>query len=330
MSIVYNPASDYALCGDLGGTNFRAAIVERTGKLMARHVIPSNPEQPIERAGQCWAAVGRQLAQEIGITDVAGISVASAGPMRPWDGVYIFPPNLKPWHGKSLKPILEDEFGMPVIMGHDATLSAYGETVFGPHKGCQNVVYITVSTGVGGGIVTNGKMVIGAHGIAGEAGHLIVRPGGRQCNVGCNGCFEGNACGPAVVALAQDALEKYPDSVLLAITGGNKESLTAAQVFQAAQQGDKAAQEVTDYVIETIGMGVASLLNLLDPEVIYLGGGVITGLEPLWEQVQRSARKYALPRYRDTVPVEITTLGDDAGILGAAAVLFTQNKKVKA
>ncbi len=322
MSIVNDFNANYALASDIGGTQIRAAIVDSSGRILIRDKTSTRPDRGVEDAARELSTIMLRLFRETGVESVKGLGVASAGPFRPWSGEYRHPPNLLPWHGKSLKPTLESELGIPVLMGHDATLSAFAETRYGPHKGSSNLVYVTISTGIGGGIVANGKMVTGRDGGAGEIGHILVRGGEYRCNVGCDGCLEGNACGPAIATMARDCISAGQNSAMLKMVNGKISDITSEVVLKAALQGDVVAQSIVKRVIETIGAGIASLLSIFDPDAIYLGGGVAEGLRPWWSEVKESIRRHALPRYSGGVPVALTSLGDDAGLLGAAALIF--------
>ncbi|MDA0301432.1 MAG: ROK family protein, partial [Chloroflexi bacterium] len=230
-------------------------------------------------------------------------------------GTYRYPPNLPGWHGLSMVPLLGASFGLPVVVGHDATLAALAETRFGAHRSARHLVYLTLSTGIGAGLVAGGRPVTGSTGGAGEAGHLIVLPGGPSCGAGCRGCLEGVSSGSAITRTAREA-----------VAAGRVTSLShdaeAAEVFAAALAGDGLAREIVDGALEGIATGLAGLLALLDPEVIVVGGGLLGGLDPWWDALLARTCEIALPRYAGGVPVERTTLGDDASLLGASLIAF--------
>jgi glucokinase len=300
----------------------RAAVVDREGRLLAREEIDTTPQRGIEDAGERLAHLLANVANAAGAKSVVGVGVSTAGPLNPQSGTYLYPPNLPGWHNKSMKPVLEAELELPVKVGHDATLAALAETRFGPHRGTRNLIYVTISTGVGGGIIANGQMVTGANGGAGEVGHITVRPGGRGCNLGCDGCFEGNASGPAIAAIARERLRTIQTSSLRDRVDGDLDKLDAPMVFEEAAAGDVIANLVVREVIDTVGIGLGSLLNILEPEAMLIGGGVSEGLRRHWLEVDAAVRRHSLPRYRDGAPIAITTLGDDASLLGAAALVF--------
>ncbi len=321
-----NPPPDRAVAIDIGGTKIRAAVVSRDGSVSHRHVITTNPETGIEDGAERLAALIRKVLGEAGMPAVAGVGVATAGPLNPATGIYNHPPNLMAWHGKTMKPLLERELALPVWIGHDATLAAFAETQTGPHTGAKNLIYVTISTGVGGGIIANGEMVTGMTGGAGEVGHIAVRPGALRCNVGCDGCFEGNACGPAIARMAASRLTSSNETFLLDMAGGDPLKVTSRMVMQAAAAGDRLSVGVIDDVIENIGIGLGSLLNALEPEALVIGGGVAEGLKAQFGKIKEATLRNSLPRYRDRggVPVHVTSHGDDASLKGAAFLAFSR------
>ena len=300
----------------------RAALVDSEGNVTGRGSIGTFPENGIEDATERLADLlenaKRSAPKDI---EFVGVGVSTAGPLQPATGTYNHPPNLTGWHGKTLKPSLSQSLGLMVSIGHDATLAALAETRFGDHIGAKNLVYVTISTGVGGGIIANGEMVTGATGGAGEVGHIYVCPGAYECNVGCDGCFEGNASGPAIARAARDKF--IIGSPLAKLAHGNPENITSKMVFDAADQGDTSAQEIVNTTIDNIGIGLASLVNTLDPEAIVIGGGVVLGLERHWDKLHASVLKRVIPRYEE-VPLTATRLGDDIGLLGAAQLAFRE------
>ncbi|MFW6174317.1 MAG: ROK family protein [Chloroflexota bacterium] len=313
----------YVLVGDVGGTNMRAALVDREGKVLRRSQCPTEPEAGIEDAARRFAEILRDAGSETSEGETGHeVVISSAGPLQPGSGVYNHPPNLTGWDGLSLKPGIERAMGCEVYVGHDATLAALGETRYGEAAGAQNLVYVTVSTGVGGGIIANGRMVTGANGHAGELGHILVMPGGQSCNVGCNGCLEGMTSGTGIARAARARISGGADSALLEMAGGDPEEITSRMVFEAAANGDAAANEVVDTVMEALSLGFATICNALDPEALVVGGGVVHGLQAYWEELGRRAGGYALPHFDGEIPLHISGLGDDVSLIGAAALAF--------
>ena len=305
----------YVLAIDIGGTGMRVAVVDRGGWSLARARTSTQPQRGLIDATARLEALMREVMFEVGEVEISAIGISTAGPVEPATGTYRHPPNLPGWHGLSMLAALGASFGLPVVLGHDATLAALVETRFGARRGARDLVYLTLSTGIGAGILAGGRPVTGSTGGAGEAGHLIVRPGGPSCGAGCRGCLEGVASGSAIARAAAEAR-----------AGGRATSIgtgaDAAAVFAAAQAGDAVAQEIVGVAVEGIATGLAGLLALLDPEAIIVGGGLVAGLDPWWDALLDRTGEIALPRYAGGVPVERTTLGDDASLLGASLIAF--------
>jgi len=319
MSLIDTPSPrsspSHVLAADIGGTGMRAAVVGADGRMLARARIATEPDRGlIDAAGRLGSLLER-VAAEAGAPDIAAIGVSTAGPVDPATGTYRHPPNLPGWHGLSMVPALAASFGLPAVVGHDATLAALAETRFGAHRGARDLVYLTLSTGIGAGIVAGGRPVTGSSGGAGEAGHLIVAPGGPSCGAGCQGCLEGVSSGSAIARTAREAVASGRATALAP-------EADAAAVLAAALSGDALAREVVDGAVEGIATGLAGLLALLDPEVIVLGGGLVGGLDPWWDTLLARTREIALPRYAGGAPVARTTLGDDASLLGASLIAF--------
>ncbi len=312
---------------DIGGTQIRAALVTRDGQIVADERDATLPERGIDAVAARIAEMVHQVTREADA--VVGLAASTAGPINPASGTYDHPPNLTGWHGKTMKPTLERLTGLPVAIGHDATLAALAETKFGPFKGAQSLVYVTLSTGIGGGIIANGEMVTGSTGQAGEVGHITVRSdaGALSCGVGCHGCFEGNASGPNIGRMGRQAAAAERDraTLLIEMAGGDIEAIDARIVFAAAEAGDPVAEGVIRQVIENVGRGLASLLAVFDPNGVIVGGGVVHSLGNRWDEVIAATKLYALPRYETRgIPVSITDLGDDVSLLGASVLSFSR------
>lgn len=303
------------LAADIGGTLMRAAVVDAEGRVLARDAVATEPERGIDDAARRLAALFGQVTVEAGEPPIAAAGVSTAGPLDPITGTYRYPPNLLGWHGASMRPVLEPALGVPVAIGHDATLAALAEAHYGQHRGSQHLVYLTVSTGIGAGIFAHGRPITGHSGGAGEAGHMIVQPGGPSCGAGCPGCLEGVSSGSGIAAAARRAVAAGAQTTLTA-------DAEARDVFAAAAAGDTVAREIIEQAIEGLATGLAGLLALLDPEMVVLGGGVMRALEPWWDRLLARTQEIALPRYTDGVPVARTALGDDASLLGASVIAF--------
>ena len=318
----------FVISVDIGGTNIRTAIVDTEGSVSNHSSIPTLPEKGIENAAERLSeliqdTITNVIPKSEKITNyITGIGISSAGPINPLDGKYNFPPNLPTWHNKSLIPILKKNFHrLPVMIGHDATLAALAETSLGENKNIKNLIYITISTGVGGGIIADGKMITGTTGQAGEMGHILVRSDGIKCNVGCKGCFEGNASGPAIKKLAEKKYKNLSDKNLVGFSNFSPEN-----IILNAKEGNPFSEEIVNDVIENISQGLSSILNIFEPEILVIGGGVSWALEHKFNEIIKIVSHTALPRYRKNVPIKYTTLGENVSILGAAQLIFKNTK----
>jgi glucokinase len=266
---------------------------------------------------------------------LAAIGVSFGGPVDAARGLVRLSHHIPGWEEVPLAERLRAELGAPAAVDNDANVAALGEWRFGAGQGAASLLYVTISTGIGGGWVLGGRIWGGADGMAGEIGHTIVRPGGRLCACGRRGCAEAEACGWAIAAKARARLETrcwtaraagveagsegpQAGSVLLALAGGNLEGVTALMVAQAAAEGDALAQDVLDDAARALGAALGAAISLLNPERVVLGGGVTKSGERWWHAVRAEARATAFAQSRaDIVPA---ALGDDAPLWGAVAL----------
>lgn len=313
---------NYVLVGDIGGTNMRVALADRSGSLVASGSVPTDPGNGFEQAENRISVLFDEMASGVVRDQVGCVVISSAGPIDPSTGIYVNPPNLPGWHDKTMKPGLTASLNMQVVIGHDATLGALAESRYGVGTGAKNLVYVTLSTGVGGGIISNGQMVTGANGHAGEIGHLLVSPGGQSCNVGCDGCLEGIASGGGIARAAHSAIKSGRSTSMVVMADGEPEAVNAEIVFEAAALGDPLALEIVEVVIDALANGLANILNALDPEYLVVGGAVVKSLQPYWSELDALVERKALPHFKGNVPLYISSLGDDVSLIGAAALAF--------
>ena len=243
---------------------------------------------------------------------LVAIGVSFGGPVDATTGTVRLSHHVPGWENTPLRDQLHAEFGVPAAVDNDANVAALGEWRFGAGLGCASLLYVTVSTGIGGGWVLNGQVYSGADGMAGEIGHVVVLPGGAECVCSKHGCLEVEACGRAIARKMRERLAStghLPDVA---------EPITGESVARAAQQGDPLAQEVMDEVARNLGTGLGGAINLMNPERIVLGGGVTKSGERWWRIVRETARYHALPQMR--VDIQPAALGDDAPLWGAVAL----------
>lgn len=248
--------------------------------------------------------------------DVAAIGLGSPGPLDPHTGYLLAPPNNPEWHNFPLTPSVEKHFGVKTFLDNDANLAGLGEYRYGVGKGHHHVLYITVSTGIGAGVITDDRLLQGYHGLAAELGHSIVDPDGPPCSCGFNGHLESFSSGPAIVKYVFGELEAGTRSVLK-----RDANMTARDVAEAAQQGDELAIKAYQRSGTYLGIGVASFLHAFDPSIVIFGGGVSQVGRLLFDPFEESLKKRVFhPRYLEGLVITTAQLGDDAGLLGARAL----------
>lgn len=248
--------------------------------------------------------------------DVAAIGLGSPGPLDPHTGYLLAPPNNPEWHNFPLTPSVEKHFGVKTFLDNDANLAGLGEYRYGAGKGHHHVLYITVSTGIGAGVITDDRLLQGYHGLAAELGHSIVDPDGPPCSCGFNGHLESFSSGPAIVKYVFGELEAGTRSVLK-----RDANMTARDVAEAAQQGDELAIKAYQRSGTYLGIGVASFLHAFDPSIVIFGGGVSQVGRLLFDPFEESLKKRVFhPRYLEGLVITTAQLGDDAGLLGARAL----------
>jgi glucokinase len=312
-------ATRFAVAVDLGGTRFRVALCDARGALRARHTYPTESARGPDRILEHIAsAIRTVLAAAPADAEVAGIGVAAPGPLDPWRGLIYQAPNLPGWENLPLAERLAALTGYPVRVGNDANLAALGEHRFGAGRGVAHLVYVTVSTGVGGGIIVNNELWLGARGAAGEIGHTVIERYGPPCSCGNRGCVEALASGTAIARRAAAALAAGRPSRL----GAAGTQPSAEAVARAAADGDALAIEILEEAARALAVGLVNLLHLCDPQLIVIGGGVARAGEHWWRALRDEVARRALPVYRQELRLVPAALGDDAGLVGAAAMVL--------
>lgn len=309
----------YVIGVDLGGTQLRAVRIDRAGQILAYERTETatgrGPNAVIDQIEALIATVISDLSPE----QISGIGVGTPGPVDPLDGVVLETPNLDGWFNVPLKQILSQRTGLRVEVGNDANVAALGEWRFGSGRGVQDFIYVTISTGIGGGVVVDGKLLLGRKGIAGEVGHMTIQTDGPLCGCGNIGCWEALASGTALAREAASALERSRPSLLHELSVG--QPIEGRHIAAAADQADELALTLMRREGELIGIGLVNLLHLYAPERIALGGGVMKSIALLEPHFRRIISERAMPPYRGT-PIEVAVLGDKVGVLGAAALVL--------
>ena len=301
---------------DVGGTKVAAGVVDDGGKIVEK-LRRSTPAADPERTVQVIADLVTELS---GRHRVEAVGLGAAGFVDAARAKVIFAPNLA-WRGEPLKERVEGLVGLPVVMENDANAGAWAEVKFGAARGHEDVVLLSVGTGIGGGIVLGGRLCRGRWGMAGEPGHYRAVPDGRLCGCGNRGCLEQYASGSALVAEAREFARRTPEGAirLLQLGGGRPEGIGGPQITQAAREGDPAALRCFQIIGGWLGQGMADLAAILDPGCFVIGGGVSEAGDLLLRPARAAFEKALTGRgYREFATVAIAELGADAGLVGAA------------
>ncbi len=312
------PTDTGAILGlDIGGTKLAAGVLTADGSLLGWQLGPSSADGPdavIER----MVALGRAAVEASGLgwDEIDGIGVGVGGPLDAVKGLVLNPPNLPGWHEVPLASRLEAALGRHVAIDNDANAAVLGEHRFGAGRGKRNVVYLTISTGIGGGVIEDGRLLRGATGNAAEIGHMSLAYDGWPCVCGGRGCLEAFASGTNIARRYREA-------------GGDPRA-TARDVAERVADGEPLACEVWDETTEVLGVAIGSVINLFDPEIVVLGGGVTGAGELLFEPVRGIARGRVLRCEAAKVPIVPSALGERLGVYGAAAVALERLEREQA
>ena len=309
---------------DVGGTTMKAAVVDGDGRAAPAVCLPTRPElgQEVGLRTMCEAIRRATAAAGLAPADVTAIGVATPGLMDIKLGLIFDPPNLKPWRNVEVPRFVAGVFGKPVAFQNDANAAALGEFWVGAGREFSSMVLFTLGTGIGGGIVLDGKVLEGAHSHGGEIGHLRIElpDRGRLCGCGRRGCLEAYASGTAVVQRTREALDApVPSDLRELLHAEEGRGLTAEAVFDAAAAGDAVAQKVVADTAYYLGLGAAALISTVDPQAVVFAGGMVAAGPPFLDAIRANVHKYALSYPAETVQIRYATLGSHAGFIGAAA-----------
>lgn len=317
--------SNYAIGLDIGGTNMVAGVVEsNVGRVINRHSIPTDSRQGhdegLRRIGDLIDNVVNTA--NISLTSVVGIGIGCTGPVNSITGHVFNPHTLPGWDGLPIVPYLVERFHLPALLLNDTHVAAIGEHWVGAGQGATNVIYITVGTGIGAGIILNNQLYRGNSLFSGEVGHHTIDINGPDCYCGGKGCWEMLAAAPAI---SRYAYENAPaDGQLLQMASGNRQNISALMVSQAASAGDVFSKSLMERTAFYLGTGIANLMNILAPDYIILGGGVMQSWPSLAPTILDTVRKRAVMVPFDTVQIVPAELGLSAGIIGAARAILAQ------
>ena len=323
--------SQHVLSIDIGGSKILTALVSRNGNVLARELEPTAALDRFETVLEQIEAATHRLNQRTGGKQnprPLAASLAVAGAVDIGSGVVTTSPNLPQWQNVPLRALIEDRLSLQTFMINDASAAALGEHAYGAGRGTKDMVFITVSTGIGGGIIINGELYQGISGAAGEIGHMVIDVGGPLCGCGNYGCLEALASGTAI---ARDAAERIALGTYSSIPKftADGSTVTAAAVSAAAKQGDPLANEIVSRAAHYLGMGLVSVVNIFNPQMIVIGGGVAQMGEMLLNPARQVVREKAFKISADAAHIVQANLGPDAGIVGAAIYAWRELGKQK-
>ncbi|MFS0821487.1 ROK family protein [Bacillus sp. 1P02SD] len=312
---------DLAIGLDIGGTKILAALVSQNGEVLSK--CQTDTKKGKEQFGDFLLTTLNALIKEASIekTRIKGIGIATAGVIDSKKKEILFASNL----GLSNFPIglfLENKLGLPVQLYNDANAAAVGEWMWGAGKGKQNLIYITVSTGIGAGIISNDKLLTGLSDSAGEFGHISINFDGPLCPCGNKGCIENYTSGTAIAKIAHERIKNGAVSHYLSANAG---VITAVDVCNAAEMGDFFSIDLLEEVGEYLGLGIINLIHLLNTEVVILGGGVMNGAKFILPALQRTVQKHGIASMVDKAKIDISHLGNDACVMGATGLFFKES-----
>lgn len=303
---------------DLGGINVAAAVVDEEGHILSRGRLAT--PRGAEAVAAAMAEAARQAVEnaQCGMNDITSVGIGSPGTIDPVAGVVEYWSNLD-FHHVPLVDMVSERLGRPAVIENDANAAALGEYAAGAGKGCSSMVAITLGTGVGSGAVLDGKLYTGSNYAGMEAGHFVIEYNGRLCTCGRRGCFETYASATAIMKRAKERMEGSRESLLWKLCDGNLEKLEARTVFDAAGQNDLLARELVEEYESYLACGVTSLINIFQPEVFCVGGGVAGAGETLLAPVRAILNREDYARdSKHRTKLVLAQLGNDAGIIGAA------------
>jgi glucokinase len=323
MSDAVTTTHQIALGVDLGGTNLRSAAVTASGEIVFETHRPTFATEGVDSVIDRIALAIREAADAAGVGKDVPVGVAAPGPLDPRTGVVHFAPNLPGWRDVQLRDRVQERAGRRVIIGNDANAAALGEFIFGAGRGSENMIYVGIGTGVGGGVISEGRLIDGLNGMGGELGHVSVDLDGPRCTCGSLGCIEAFCSAWSITHEARLLVSSGRGAAIRAAAPDG--SIGPRAVGTAAANGDPAALALLDRAGTALGAGLANFINIFNPEIIVLGGGVAEIGDPLLDPVRRAINTFAMPVMRSGVRLVPSSLGLKTGIYGSAALVFYEN-----
>ena len=307
---------------DIGGTKVAAGLVDANGEILVRSKTPmATTGMPSDGLAAVSAAIRGLFPDRSSQSQIAAIGICAPGPLNPKTGVIINPPNLAIWHNYPLAEEMRRVYSVRIKVDNDANAGALAEAKWGAARGYQNIFYACVGTGIGTGIVFDGRIYHGKTGAAGEGGHTGIDSNGPVCNCGKRGCIEILAAGPAIGARARSkfAGDSRP-SAILDLAKGDVATVTSEMVGKAYAVGDPLAREILQETVELLTVWLGNIVDLLDPDVVVMGGGVAAMLKPFFDDIKNRLPGWCVNPHVSEIPLLIAHYGADAGIAGGAAL----------
>lgn len=303
---------------DLGGTKIAVGVTNREGAILSQASAPTRAERPYADIVRDMAGCAKKALEDAGktIDDVEAIGIGIPGIADNVTGTVIFCTNLG-WHNVPLRDELQKYIGKPVFIDNDATVAGLAESRAGVSKNASSSVFLTLGTGVGGGIIINGKPWTGAHGVASELGHITLEVDGIPCTCGKKGCLERYCSATALIRMGREAVALHPESLILT-RAGSAEGITGKIIIDCAREGDPVALKVFDRYTEYLALGINSVISFLDPQMIVLGGGISMAGQYLLDAVTEKIPRFLMYNTMPYADIRLAVLGNNAGIIGAA------------
>lgn len=311
---------------DLGGTHIRVAVIDEAGEIISRDRTPTSANDGPDAVIGRIADLVTRIARDAGVPDAVEVGVASPGPLNPRSGIVHYTPNLPGWRDVPLIDKLQDRVQRPVTLANDGNAAALGEARFGSARNVRNLVYLALGTGIGGGVISEGVLIDGKNGLGAEVGHTLVAMDGPRCSCGSIGCLESFAAGWALQRDGEAIATTADGDTLREVASDGP--VHAGVIKTAAERGDVAAIAILDRAGRAIGAAIGSLINLFDPDMVVIGGGVAALGELLIGPARKAVPSHSFMDMRRGLEITYSTLGADTGLYGAAALAlrdFTHN-----
>jgi glucokinase len=321
--------TDYVVGVDLGGTKILSGVFDHSLECIGTAKLSTKSQRGVDKVVERIARCVQDAVDEADLNakQIAGIGIGAPGAVDFGDGTVIFAPNLEGWKDVPLKKELEKALGVPVFVENDCNISTLGVYVAELKSKPRSMVGVFVGTGIGGGLVVNGELYSGHGHTAGEVGHMVLEVNGPKCGCGNKGCFEALASRTAIFQQIKAGIKDGQKTILTEMLGNDLEDLRSGDLRKAIRRGDKFVDRIIESASEYIGIATANLINILNPEVVVLGGGVIEALaDEMMSVIVETAKDYAMPGTMKGVEIVASKLGDNAGITGAAVLARRETK----